>query len=302
MANPTKATIFSTLTSCKHTTAEDQNLFSERYYNADYWLYSDLYNLFESPAFDLHDMDNHIYQTLDRTPAKKLSIPPYDFLKRHAVSYEHKYHIKSPHPPYNIIHKKGPDLKLSRYACFCLFRNEPHLIFTRVYFMMPNTDFKTIYDTSYQFARIYQRSKLRESERILSGVLSKLHANIPLFQYETARTFFGDRTTDCIREMHGLGPDTTLADNMGAVSLFARRTAINNAVFKFQFAYTQDLRSFAMILHDELRKSRNQMISDYKFPPEQDIYRTPVSTIESEYKALEKDFIKQHSMINIRTR
>ena len=167
---------------------------------------------------------------------------------------------------------------------------------------MPNTDFKTIYETSYRFARIYQRQKLRESERRLSGLLKNLDANIALFQYEAARTFFGEYDIDYIRGAYGLVSSTPIADHMGAISLHARRHAIDTAIKKFDYAHTRDFRSFSMILHNELRIARNKMISEYKFPPEKDIHKTSIKSIESEYKKLEQQFIKTYAAQNLQSK
>lgn len=302
MAQPSKELIFKTLDTMRHRVSEHADLFTTTLNDSEYWLYSDLYNLFSHPMFNPENMYEHTYQAFDTTPAKTQNIAPYDFFRAHTSVYNHKYTINSPHPPYNQITKNGTDIKLSRYACYCLFKDKPNLIFTRTYFMMPNTDFKTIYETSYRFARIYQREKLRESERKLSGVLKRLDASIGLFQYETARTFFGEHTTDYIREAYNLPTNTPITDNMGAVSLHARRHAIENAIKKFDFAHTRDLRSFSMILHNELRIARNKMISEYKFPPEKDIHKTPIKSVESEYKKLEQQFIKQYASQNINSR
>lgn len=302
MAQPSKELIFKTLNTTQHRVSEDANLFSSEINHADYWFYTDLYNLFSHPMFDPENMYSHVYQTFDTEPAKAQKISPFELFKNHTILYNHKYTINSPHPPYNPITKNGTDIKLSRYACYCLFRNAPGLIFTTTYFMMPNADFKTIYETSYRFARIYQRQKLRESERQLAGILRQLDGNHALFQYETARTFFGENTMDHIRSTHQIPTNTPIADNMGAIALHARRHAIDTAIRKFDYAHTRDLRSFSMILHSELRAARNKMISEYKFPPEKDIHKTPIKSIESEYKKLEQQFINQYAKQHIHSK
>ena len=278
-----------------HRITEEQDLFSTTNNDAEYWSYTDLYNIFLHPMFDPNNMFEHAYQTFDTTPAKKQKIAPYELFKNHVVVYQHKYTIHSPHPPYNQITKNGPDVKLSRYACYCIFRNKPNLIFTRTFFMMPNADFKTVYETSYKFARIYQRDKLRESEHKLAGVLKSLNANHSLFQHEMAKTFFNGYTIDYLRDAYHLDPKKALADNMGAISMHARRTAIDTAIHKFDFAHTRDLQSFSLILHNELRSARNKMILDYKTTPEKDFHKTNIHDIESEYKKLESDFIKHYA-------
>lgn len=302
MAQPSKDLIFKTLTQTRHRITEEMDLFSTTNNDAEYWFYSDLYNLFSHPMFDPENMFEHTYQTFDTTPAKQIKIPPYELFKNNVVVHSHKYTIHSPHPPYNTITKNGTDIRLSRYACYCMFRNKPNLIFTRTYFMMPNADFKTIYDTSYRFARIYQRQKLREAERNLSGILKYLDANIALFLHEAARTFFNERTNDDIRVAYNLKPNTPVTDNMGAISLHARRSAINNTIKKFDFAHARDLRSFSMIFHNELRAARKKMIAEYQLSPEKDIHKTPISAIESEYKKLEQEFIKNYATQNLNQR
>ena len=93
--------------------------------------------------FDIEHMHDDVYRKFDATPAK--NITPYEFLKQHTTFTSHKYTIFSPHPPFNPINKNGKDIRLSRYACFCMFRDIPQLIFTRTFFMMPNASFQTIY-------------------------------------------------------------------------------------------------------------------------------------------------------------
>ena len=302
MAQPPKEYIFKTLTTMRHSTTEEYDLFTTGNNNAEYWTYTDLYNIFLHPMFDPDNMFEHAYQAFDTTPAKKQKIAPYEFFKNHVTVYQRKYTIHSPHPPYNQISKTGPDIKLSRYACYCIFRNKPNLIFTRTYFMMPNADFKTIYDTSYRFARIYQRQKLRESERNLQGVLKTLGANYALFHNETTKCFYDERDPDLVRDAYNLGYNKPLADNMGAISMYYRRHAIDNAIHKFDFAHARDLRSFAQILFRELTIARQKMISEYKITPEKDIHKTSIQQIESEYKTMEREFIKQYASENLNAR
>ena len=291
MTPPRKDSIFFTLNQSRNT--NDNNI--------EYWLYTDLYNLFGTPTFDPENMYEHIYHTIDTTPAAKQNIEPLDFIKNHAIIYPHNYQILSPHAPYNTINKHGCDLKLSRYACYCLFCGKPHLMFTRTYFMIPNSTFETIYETSYDFARIYQRDKLRRSERILSGALKKLNANHSFFQREMTRTLYGGCTIDEIRNTHKIPNNIPLADYMGAISLHARRHAIDNTINAFNFAYTRDLRSLCIILHDELRKARVQMIETNNIAPEQDFKTTPINQATSKFKNLQKEFTKTYAIQNLNT-
>ena len=91
MAQPSKDLIFKTLTTKRHNMAESASLFDTEINNADYWLYTDLYNLFSHPMFDPENMYEHTYQKFDTTPARANKIAPYDFFKAHTIIYNHKY-------------------------------------------------------------------------------------------------------------------------------------------------------------------------------------------------------------------
>ena len=291
---PNKETTFTTLANTCHHINDEQTLFLPYTNDTEYGLYSDLYNLLFAPPFDLKNMDGHVFQSFDTTPTPK-NTTPYSFLRQHAQFCNHEYNIRSPYPPYNMIKKYGLDMKLSRYACFCLFRNIPNFVFTRTYFMMPNADFKTVYDTSYKYARIYLREQLQDSERRLNGVLKNIDANIALFRHEAFKTFYNEMYTEQIIDAYNQGKNITLADHMGAPSLYARKYAIDSAISKFDYALHKDLRSFAMIFDHELRIARSKMISKFNTTPEKDIHKQSIKSLISEYKAAEKAFIEQYA-------
>lgn len=300
MPRPQKEFIFKTLTRQTHHTNEATTLFPELSNtptsDTEFWYYSDLYNLFGEPDFDMHNMYEHTWQSIKNIPNNTTS------LNWHVELCHHNYNIHNPNPPYNITPTFGSDAKLSRYACWAIFKQNPNLMFTQMFFMMPNTDYKTLYRESYKFARIYQRKKLRNAERVLSGVLTNLDANIRLTQHEMSRTFFGGMTNDDIRTRYQLPttPHKPLSDYMGVYSLFARRTAIEHAINKFAFVEKSNLHSFNQILHAELLTARNAMMRNYKLAPENDIHHTPINTIESEYKKYERAFISKYGNEKLR--
>lgn len=295
---PDKKHTFTTLSATKHNTIENQTLFSPVLNECEYWYYSDLYNLFFAPPFDLQNMDNHIYQTFDTSHTPK-NTSPYSFLRQHTQFQDHEHNIRSPYPPYNLIKKYGLDMKLSRYACYCIFKNIPNLTFTRTYFMMPDADFKTIYDTSYRYARIHQREQLQDSERRLNGVLKNINANIALFRHEAFKTFYNNMYNDQIIAAYNLPANATLSDFMGAPSLYARKYAIDCAIYKFDYALNKDLRSFAIIFDNELRHARNKLAQTYNTTPEKDIQKQSIQSLISEYKSKESAFIKKYANCNI---
>lgn len=298
---PDKETTFKTLSKARHHVGDTQTLFLQSTNDTEYWLYSDLYNLFFVPPFDLKNMDNHVFQTFDTTHTPK-NTSPYTFLRWHTQHTNHEHNIRSPYPPYNMVKKYGLDMKLSRYACYCIFRNIPNLIFTSTYFMMPDTDFKTIYETSYKYARIHQREQLQDSERRLNGVLKNIDANIALFRHEAFKTFYNNMYNDELIQAYNLGSNVTLADHMGAPSLYARKYAIDSAISKFDFAIKKDLRSFAIIFDSELRNARRKLINTYKITPEKDIHKQSIKSLIREYKTTEAEFIKKYTNCNLSTR
>lgn len=298
---PNKETTFKTLTFARHRISDEQTLFIPNTNDTEYWLYSDLYNLFFAPPFDLKDMDTHVFQTFETKHTPKNSTP-YTFLRQHTQFLHHDYNIRSPYPPYNMVKKYGLDMKLSRYACYCIFKNIPNLIFTTTYFMMPNCTFQTIYETSYKYARIYLRQQLKDSEHRLNGVLKKIDANIALFRHEAFKVFYNNMYNEEIIDEYNLNKNTTLADHMGALSLYSRKHAIDSAISKFDYALKKDMRSFAMIFDHELRNARKKMIQTYKTSPEKDIHKQSIKSLTQEYKAAESAFLQTYTKCNLETR
>lgn len=305
MPYPSKEHIFKTLITHSHRINEDITLFPETTSSNDidteFWYYSDLHNLFGAPHFDLNKMYEHTWNAFKHiaAPSSALSSALYN----HVELCHHEYNIHSPNPPYKITKTMGSDAKLTRYACWALFKQIPHLIFTQMFFMTPNPDYKTLYRESYKFARIYQRKKLRHTERTLSGVLTNLDANIRLTQHEMSRTLFGGMVNDDIRTRYSIPntPHKPLADYMGVFSLYARRTAIDTAISKFAHTRHPNLHAFNQILHTELLSARNTMIRNQRITPEQDIYpNAPINKVETEYKKIERDFISKYSIEKIR--
>ena len=301
MPYPSKEHIFKTLITQSHRINEDATLFPELAPSAnidtEFWYYSDLYNLFGTPHFELDKMYEHTWNAFKNLSATSAA------LYNHVKLCHHEYNIHSPNPPYKITKTMGSDAKLTRYACWAIFKQIPHLIFTQMFFMTQNPDYKTLYRESYKFARIYQRKKLRQSERILSGVLNNLDANIRLTQHEMSRTLFGGMVNDEIRTRYNIPntPHKPLSDYMGVYSLYARRTAIDNTVSKFAHVEHKNLHAFNQILHAELLSARNAMLRNQRFTPEQDIYPcAPINKVESEYKKIERDFISKYSTEKIR--
>ena len=301
MPYPSKEHIFKTLITQSHRINENATLFSEldpsNNIDTEFWYYSDLYNLFGTPHFDLNKVHEHTWNAFKNISATSSA------LYNHVEQCYREHNVHSPTPPYSITKTFGPDAKLTRYACWALFKQIPNLIFTQMFFMTPNPDYKTLYRESYKFARIYQRKKLRNTERILSGVLTNLDANIRLTQHEMSRTLFGGMTNDDIRAHYHIPqtPHKPLSDYMGVYSLFARRTAIDNAINKFAHVQHPNLHSFNQILHNELLAARNTMLRNQRATPEQDIHpNEPINKIESEYKKIERNFITQYSIEKIR--
>ena len=242
-------------------------------------------------------MYEHVYQTLDTTPQHNILTQ----LHQHAIIFNHQYTIQSPHPPYNKIKKYGTDIKLSRYACWCLFKNNPHTIFYALYFMMPGANFKTLTQQTYKFSRIFYRNLLSTAENKLNGILKTLKLNYQEFKHNIFKTFYGGWCNADIRQSYNLPQNATLGDYMNSTSLYYRATAINNTLYKFK-SLPQKSQTYNMLyslMEQELTIARSTMKTQHGITPEKDITKISIQSITSEYNKLKKEFIKQYATTNL---
>ena len=107
------------------------------------------------------------------------------------------------------------------------------------------------------------------------------------------RAFFYNYGANDLKEINGipLAPNDPLANYMGAATLNARINALDQAIQKHNHTPNQSLNQFQNTLYNELINARVAEIRDTTILPERDIFRTPVSKIQSQLARTERDFI-----------
>ncbi len=310
MPLPSKPVIFETLTQKKQRPCATNQfeLFPELCAdtdptNTDYWYYSDLYNLF-GPAYTPIEpnMNVHVWQNLVMpTPQKsKRSFPQLasttlDFYNQHIATIRHEYTIGK------TKFKNAKDLKVSRYAAWCLCRQNPYMIFARTYFISPaiseNLSFQEICRHSYQFARIYLRQQLSSREKTFNAIIHNLHGDHnTLNQISTNAMFDGIS----IRELKNINhiqnkPHDPLSNYMGAATLNARTIAIDNTIRRFNQSNIKTIDALCEILYDELTHQRIKTTTDTGIRPTNDIFSIHISQVQSLLMRTERDFILKYS-------
>lgn len=312
MTMPKKSVIYETLNQKRNTTTDGTQLdmFAQNEAvtprtRAEYWLYSDLHNLFGEFYFPISPtIYQNTYQNLRMPSGKKqtpdLVTPTQDFYNGHVAAIQQ---------PYSIAHKpKGmyTDYELTRYACWCMTHKNPNMIFARTYFIspvitpdMPLDEMKKL---SYQFARTNLREQLKEYEKQIAGILNRTNGHFSLFNHNMTRAFFYGYNAHDLKHIYRIPEkdNDPLSNYMGAGALYARICALRDAIAEFNNSKSTNVNVFDEILHKHLTNNRVKLIHDTGIRPEQDIFQTPVSQVATQLKNTERDFIKQYSKIKLR--
>lgn len=300
MSRPKPQIIFEELNKCKQTSKEGNN----------YWYFSDLYNLFGQENLGNCEFIPKVVHTALRdvvlrapkgAPAQEINIPDdfWDFYVKHITTIVRDYKINTDKGIKQI--QNGNDAKLSRFACWSLIKRNPKLIFTELYFMMPNAQFSDLSAASYKFSRIYLRNDLSRSEKIVNGIAYRNHAKMGLFHQSLNKAFFYDIDIETLKNMYGIiyEPGDPITNYMGARSLMAKQKALGIAIKRFD-KEKMTFNDFSYTLRKELNSQRIKLFQKEGFFPEQDLTTQHIQKVRSELKQKEKEFIKQYSQINIR--
>lgn len=304
---PSKETIFYTLNQKRISPpAATETLFPELFtdeYDITRWMYSDLHNLFGETVFPTHpSFSAHIWQNLvmpiptkSKRSTPQLTPPDTKFYDVHIKTITHPYHLGAQN------YKKAKDFKLSRYACWCMSRNNPYMIFSRTYFISPvinpTMDFDTMKKLSYQFARVYLRSQLSKQEKIINGIAHKYKIDFNEFRRVNRAALFADHSKSHIAERNDfyISPNTPLADHMGAATLHARTGALIRAIQHINQTPKINGDKILEILFSELNSARVKMITQQNTSPEDDIFQTPAPHVKTQLTHTERDFINQYA-------
>ncbi|MBQ5700420.1 MAG: hypothetical protein IIV74_03965 [Alphaproteobacteria bacterium] len=304
---PPKEIIFHTLNQKRITPpAASETLFPELFttdQDITGWMYSDLHNLYGEAFFPTHpSFSAHIWQNLTM-PTKnrpnqgtpQMTTPTTTFYDMHVKTITHAYQLGS------HAYKKAKDFKLSRYACWCMSRNNPYMIFSRTYFISAVIDSEMNFDTmqqlSYQFARVNLRAQLSKYEKIINAIANRHKIDFNKFRRINRSALFNDHSKSHIAERNDfyISPHTPLADHMGAATLHARANALRIAIQRInQLGHITPDKIFKIIF-TELYTARENMIKNLNLRPENDIFRTPAPQIESQLARTERAFIKKYA-------
>lgn len=294
MLSQSKQNIFSALEQAKHRVNENAtpSLFptDTELNDTEYWLFSDLYNIFGSSytgtarelpinITEQTSMFND-FEKMPHTPEGPKNF--FEFCNNHIVCIKNDYSLDSD--------KKlnAPDARITRYACWALMKQHPNRIFSQLYFMMPDISFKNLYNASYKFSRIYQRSEMGIVDMIANGIAYRNHADMRAFNRALHRAFFYSASADKIRDFYKISG--SVFNYMGTQSLLARRLALRRAIDRYDANPQMSFDTFLNTACVELGNERTKMISRTNRAPEHDISRTSISNLTTELKKMEHAF------------
>ena len=310
MPAPSKKTIYETLNATQIKNSQTLSLFPDTYpidSTSEGWLYSDLHNLFDEilfptqPSFSAHIWQNMVMPTLHNSRRSFSQLQPtnIDFYNNHVIQITHPYTLGTHH------FKHAKDFKLSRYACWCMSRNNPNMIFTRTYFISPiinpKMSFNEMDTWCYQFARINLREQLAHHEKIMNAILYKHQCNFHNFKQITSIALYGD-TPSVIRHKCGLSTTNNkpLSDYMGAATLFCRTRTLKRIIKQIPTTHNISTSEIYDIAYDEFSAERNHMIQNMHVNPSDDIFKTSIQQTQSKLKQTERDFILKYGFQKLR--
>lgn len=310
MPAPSKPEIFATLNAKRIKTDDQLSLFPETHpHNTcnEYWLYSDLHNLYGEILFPTQpSFSAHIWQSMvmPSTPEPTRAFPKLqptdiDFYNNHVALITHPYTLGNHH------FKNAKDFKLSRYACWCMSRSNPNMIFSRTYFIAPIIDphmsFEQMNAYCYQFARIHLREQMSRQEKRINAILYKHNCNFNDFKQSTTIALFGN-TPGTILNQNGLSTNSKkpLSDYMGAATLFERTRALKMAIDKINHTPNITKTQIYDITCTEMSHARSRAIQNMHIDPANDISRIPVQKTQSVLMQTERDFINKYAFEKLR--
>lgn len=280
---------------------------------SDYWFYSDLYNIFGDIIFPITpSMQFHAYNKIilpyDLDVAFEKNFPKSQttqFYEQHINTTQRAYRLQSYTPGISdTMFHNAKDIALSRYACWCIVKNQS--TFARTYFISPlikeDITFQDLLKYSTEYQRVDIRQKVSELEKQLSGAIHSANGNFRDFYNQTTPHLFGGMTYADVKAANEIyTPDSdTLLDYMGSHTLKARFCALRRTLDTYNRHPNKSAQTLQNLLRRELLTERYKMINEKNFAPEQDISSTPIPQIASQLKKIEKQFINQYASQSIR--
>ncbi len=301
MPQPKPSVIFDTLRhNVRHVNdGMSPTLFSTPYapeFNrTEYWNYSTLCDLYKN-----HLSIDTISSTLGHAINFATSVIP----KNNNKSGETFRDLYNGHIKYiannftinNRQYKNTSDAHLTRFACWALLQEYPELIFSHLYLIMPDADYKTLYAAAYKFSRIYWRSIVARNERTISGIVNRHHGRQAICNHISRGAFFDNKHPQDIKDTYDIPQieNDPLRNYMCTDSLVTYSHALESAIYQYDTSNNKTLDTLLSALRSKLIYARAKLIQKTGHAPEQDISPIPVSQIQSEYKKMERAFIRQY--------
>lgn len=302
---PSPKTVFNTLEQKKHfiNETEKYSLFPNPATNIDteYWLFSDLYNLYKTPYFYYsEETPNQIWHALNNI--NLLQKNTFNLYQDHITNIYHNYTINDYQGTKDILN--GQDFKLSRFACWALLHEWDNLIFSQLYFIQPNLKYEDIVKQAKYFSRIYLRKNLAKQEKIVNAIAYRNHADMRHFNNSLHKAFFYSWDTDVIKTNMGIPvkDNDPIANYMTSYSLHKKTTALRKAIAQNDENPNISFDRFQQILIEELNKARKNLILTTNKSPEQHISKSHINKVKSDLKKLEKNFLNQVTSMKINIR
>lgn len=304
---PSPKTVFNTLEQKKHfiNETEKYSLFPNPATNIDteYWLFSDLYNLYKTPyLYYSEETPNQIWHAINSISKANNSNKTFSLYQDHIISIYHDYKIKDYQGTKNILN--GQDFKLSRFACWALLHEWDNLIFSQLYFLQPDKKYEALAKQAKYFLRISLRKNLAKQEKIVNAIAYRNHADMRHFNNSLHKAYFYSWDTDVIKSNMGIPikENDPIANYMTAYSLHKKTIALRNAISKNDTNPHISFETFQQILIEELYKARKNIILTTNKSPEQLISKNHITKVKSELKKIEKDFFNKAQEMKIKTK
>lgn len=288
--------------------------------DAEYWLMSDLQNMFGSAYFDMAkpaaDRDGIVRGALNYEPVEKyfgrakkhsdIGTPELIQMRRmffdnHATTINNSYSINVDNN--TKMFYNAPDKQLSRYACWCIFKshNTPDAILPQTYFIMPDASDADIYATAQYFLRIPMQKALARTRKNINGMLYQNGMHFGIYNDMIIRAFFGNRHIDDIKTANNisLNKKDSVINHMNADAMHAMDTALRAMLHMINRQRYLNREIMTDIITTQMHMGRMTCAQKCGLP-EDNLYPDEISVAQQKLNRLEKEFIRQYAAAKLR--
>lgn len=281
-----RSELFNKLESLRHMTCENYqySLFEQTPQNAEYWMASDLEQLFGIGNMPWrNNMRDDMYSLMARNVIPSSKTPTDEIFRHHVIP------ISSP------AGMKTYDMKLSRYAAWILTVENPRMAFTRAYFMMPGHTADEMSYTANNLTRMHNHDILSQYNRRIAGILDR--DNIPFFRFyaDLHGTFFGTADTNAIKAQNGIRITArdSIHNYMGTASMRAMANGIDMIIQRYDENGRRNADALSYITVREMGKARTEMATKTNRVPAMDIEKMHINDLRFNIRNAEHAFVKK---------